>query len=392
MRPDLVGSSCPHKCKYICTRAFFAYNATMKNRAILGLACALWVLPGLTQQAAPELPKLDAALAIDVRIKSVEWHPHAKALFYTRDEDTGTGLGFYVPGDKEGKVLIHLPKDDTYQMAWFPGRTAALIWTTHPVSKESNLFRFYVVDPETKQTLSVYEEEGTVKSKLNFDVDISPLLRHAIVTRSDVSGQKHLVLPDGSNKLVSALDLDNAAKGGYSGPTWSVDGTAIYGNGGGGNPLQGLLNGGEIKLSTNGGQEGTALQGFSLVLSGESLNSSNGASFVIRFSPPVPAVGATVMELMPTNAFLRSVKFKGPWAEKEEVATMVAPENRLSRLDFGVSRGYASSWWLKLPDMKAEQGVLVAADAAEAYLSPENRAVAYVTNGALFVRTFTKKK
>ncbi len=364
----------------------------MNCRATLGMIGLLAMVSCLSQQSTAELPKLEPAQAVDLRIKSVDWHPHAKALFYTREEDNGLGLGFYVPGDKEGKVVLRTEKGDTFETRWFAGRTSALVWITHPLPNERQLIRFYLVDAETKKVVDLYEEEASIKSKLQFDADASPLLAHAIVTRTDVTGTKHLVLPEASTKLLSSADLDKASKEGYSGPTWSVDGTAVYGNQGPGlslnsNRLSFIVDGDAATQATSGESD----KSINVVISGLSLSGGNSAGgLTLRFLPPPPPTGATVLELMPTNAFLRSVKFKGQWKDTR-IQDRFEPQSKLSRLDFGVSRGYANSWWLTLPAMKADQGVLVTSNASQAFLAPESRAVAYITDGTLFVRLLKEK-
>jgi hypothetical protein len=101
---------------------------------------------------------------------------------------------------------------------------------------------------------------------------------------------------------------------------------------------------------------------------------------------PAPEVGTPVLELMPANAALRQVRFKGAWEGIERKVAPLRTESSGSELPYRLSKGTSTSLWLTQDVKVPERGVLVAAHAQRSWLSPWNRAVAYLTDGALFVR------
>lgn len=65
-------------------------------------------------------------------------------------------------------------------------------------------------------------------------------------------------------------------------------------------------------------------------------------------------------------------------------------QSQIESLQFGRSQGQANSLWLTRGEEKPDQGVLVAASASLAWLAPQHRAIAYLTDGALFVREIVR--
>src|SRR5207253_4214112 len=93
-----------------------------------------------------------------------------------------------------------------------------------------------------------------------------------------------------------------------------------------------------------------------------------GTLLSIRFMPPAPPTGSTVLELMPQNATLRQVRFRGPWTEAEVAVPALAPFELPVMLEFGRSKGQAMSLWLTRGEQKKnDQGSLIAASASQAW-------------------------
>lgn len=335
--------------------------------------------------SAQQLPTLGKATAVDVRVKSIQWHPHGDGLLYFRELDRGNEVGAFLPGQKEGKVLLHLDARDNYEAQWFEASQTAIGIVYHPVdeSKETEI-SIYLLDAKAGSAKRIYLRRFPADQKVNVDVDPSPTLQHAVFRFHDQHGSTHMVLPLGAADLVGSPDLDEAERQRYSGPIWSVDGTATYSNGGSGvGPTR-------FELTTEGGKlTGNAV--LALQSKQEAFSIDQSLSLVLRFKLSPPPVGTTVMELMPSNAVLRPVRFKGEWTSNAPETPFLNDVTQTSPLQLGNSKDASQSLWLTRDQKRPTQGVLVAADASRSWISPENKLVAYITNGALFVREIGKK-
>lgn len=349
------------------------------------------------------MPVLGDPTAVDVRVTDVRWQPHGRGLIYSREEGEGSGLGVYAVGQKEGKVLIHLNKGDTWDSQWFDSDPIALV-TLHrkidtPAGPQTEI-TIHTFDTEKCEDRLLFTRIVPLNESWSVEADTSPSLVHAIFTLNDGKTTSHMVLPTHGNKLISGSEIDKAIKDGFGGPVWSVDGTAIFGKG----LASSNLFSAKGMVFTLGGDGGDVAQAeaankaieVKLVLDvSKAGRLSGGGTGDMEFSlvsrPAPPPAGTAVLELMPGNAFLRSVKFKGPWVDKELAFPEMAPQSKRTMLEFGVSKGQSNSVWLTLPQQQIDQGVLVSANATSVWVAPENRAVAYLTDGALIVRPIKEK-
>jgi hypothetical protein len=360
----------------------------MKALSIAVLAAALGSF-AIGQQ----LPVLGDARPIDVRVDRVDWHPHGDALLYSRAEEGGVGVGVYRLGDVEGKVLVHLGEKDVWESYWLPGLTDALVVVYRNVSTgqgQQKEAAVYLLNGKAKTGTQVFSKIVPSTDQISLDVDISPSLLHAIFTVRIGKDLAHYVLPNNGGKLVASRDIDEAIKAGNFGPSWSQDGTAIYGGipGNGG-----VFEVSDAKVATRVALDekvqAVAAREFavSLTLAGGKLTSDNG---VISFKmiPPAPPVGASVFEVVPSNGVLRPVRFKGPWVEAPGKPPAFQSKSNPSQLAFGQMHGSSTSLWLMTGKT---DGLLVAAHANQASIAPLGRAIAYVTDGALFVREINPK-
>jgi hypothetical protein len=242
---------------------------------------------------------------------------------------------------------------------------------------------------KAKSGTEVFSKIVPVGDKIDIDVDTSPSLLHAIFRVKSGKETNHYVLPSNGGKLVASRDIDEAVKAGNYGPSWSQDGTAIYG-GTGQESRAFTLQGGKVisddanKVQTIVAKEisisFTAVEGKAL------LDGVNGLSF--KLVPPAPPVGASVFEVVPSNGVLRPVRFKGPWSSAPEKPRALESKSNPSQLAFGQIRGSSTSLWLMVGKTV---GTMVAAHANQATIAPQDRAVAYITDGALFVREIKPK-
>ncbi|HTQ10581.1 MAG TPA: hypothetical protein VMI31_10955 [Fimbriimonadaceae bacterium] len=376
-------------------------------KAIAGL---LFVAAGVAYGQTP--PKLGPAEAVDIHVRSVEWHPGGTALVYSRDEANGIGIGIYRPGDPEGKVVLHLSKDDAWNCDWFPGSTSALVTVHKKISAAGvakNEADVYLLDGKQQTSYLVFSKAVPQPEDIAVDCDLSPSLNHAICTVTEGKTTYHEVLPVNGGRMLPSTDIDQAVAQGFSGPTWSVDGTAIYGKGG-----QGLsINGANVTLSNAQDPESA----ITLTIKAQSAT-LDGRSFVLKFAPPEPPAGTPVLEVVPSNGVLRQVRSPGPWVDQPGSSPRFATVTGANWLSLQQLRGQAHSLWLivrkpnpepapnadnptvvvvngifRVGSGSQEQtvgpdtvGALVAAQADSGEIAPGEKSVSYLTDGVLFVR------
>ncbi|MFI5387686.1 MAG: hypothetical protein ACHQ50_16375 [Fimbriimonadales bacterium] len=397
----------------------------MKALAFLPLA-----LVGIS--GAQTLPRLDPALPVDIRVKTIDWHPFGEALLYSREEETGIGIGIYRVGDHEGKVVLRLAKGDQWSSEWFQGSNSALVTVNRKVQTvqgEANEADVYLVDANQKSAYEVFSRAVLAPDKISIETELSPVLTHAICTVHEGKKSYTTVLPINGGRLVTSPDIDQALAQGLSGPSWSRDGTALYGKGLGSGVMTFRLSGqsGQGTLQSDGKSGSFVLQ-----LSAEGdLSKQLGSAIqglILKMQPPSPPAGTPVLEVVPSNGVLRQVRSPGPWVEKPEEETNLQQADNRSWIDYKRMRGSSHSLWLVLVKPGPNQitgdgngsvivdngtirvtgsgngsvttdvvrddaaGVLVAANADSAELAPRAIAIAYITDGALFVRKIVKQR
>ncbi len=357
-------------------------------------------LPAVTRGQA--LPVLDPPVPVDVRVESLMWHPKGEALLYCRAEGKGKGLGVYRVGADEGKVLVHLQEGDRWEAQWFEGAPCAIVITyrDHPVGKDKQIeATVHLLDARNNTARKVYGRTFAPGQRVDLNVDPSPGMIHAIFRVTDGKEQFHLVLPLSANTLLASPDLDRAVKEGFGGPFWSVDGTANYSKGGSAGRLASKL--GQFSAANSARDAYVELTAQTLIL-----QKSGGAKlevlgdlpiignyFTVKLAAPAPPAGTDVLEVVPSNGVLRPVRFRGEWESRDPEGLLpLATRQSVSTLQLGVSQGQANSLWLIREGDKADQGVLIAAHGSRAWVAPLNAAVAYVTDGALFVRAMGERR
>ncbi len=337
-------------------------------------------------------PQLGPATPVDVRVESVNWHPRGEALLYTRSVGESIGIGTYVPGKAEGKVLVHLNRDDRWEAKWFEGSLAAIVnvYRVRKTAKgdqtEANV---YVLDARAQSARGVFSRLSAPGQKLDLDVDPSPCLTHAIFRVREGEQTRHFVLRLGSGTLTPSAELDAAVGQGFRGPIWTVDGTAVYSQRHADEWLPLILR----RSNSAGGRDGAILVKYlttvAKVQETQRAELESAISLKTKLwvaSPAPPPLGSPVLEVMPANGALRPVRFKGAWSSPVPENLGLAPRSVHSRLELGLAKGSANSFWLTLKALQDGPGSLIAANASQAWLAPWNTAVAYVTDGALFVK------
>lgn len=328
---------------------------------------------------------------IDLKVTNVNWHPMGKGLIYTRDLEEGVGLGVYTKGSFAGKVVLEFGKTDVYSIHWFQNQTSAIVQVQSelPSQPGSTQMRLFLVDAELQTSKQIFSDIYDKEVVPNFEIDTSPLLKHAIIKLSLNEEVKHLVLCHGATALVPSTDLDRAEKQGLSGPSWSIDGTAVYGQNDGQNAIQ--LSGATLTLvkegTMNSNDENEGIRKgviYSIALDGSS--SITGALGKFRIFRPAPPTGSSVMELMPSNPILRPVRFRGPWSYVAPTKLPLSSKNQPIKLTFGNSSEQDFSVWMKRGVDPGAPATLLAVHASRVWIDNSQTGVVYLIDGALFYR------
>ncbi len=365
---------------------------------------------------------LGVAKPIDIHVVDAKWQPAGQALIYKREEETGFSLGIYGVGHREGKVVIPIQKEDTWETTWLADSNSALLIVRGPAKKataKSTQIRIYLVDGKTQSARQFFDQTYEEKAVPSVVVDASPGLKHAIVTFRSSANSKtkvaaistHMVLTAGGGAFVASPDLDKAEKEGLSGPNWSLDGTAIYSNlpqsqlrfvSGNDKAAAGdkvgtisVTNDGaqtisEIKFVVDTVATNTDVTGALSGSSREAVLTLNFVGEIFKVGPPMPKTGTSVLELMTANPILRPVRFRGPWVNSAVVPSKVVNRNQSIVLHYDQSNAQDNSVWLTAGPEKGSPATLVAVHASETWLSDSKTGIAYLIDGALFFRSIGK--
>lgn len=336
---------------------------------------------------AQALPKLDEPIAIDVHIQDFRWNHAGDGLLYRRVTDKGIGLGTYFEGQKDGKVLLEVGKDDQVEWDWFAFAPIAIVvvYKFDPETKQkTGAYEIYELDAKNRNVYVLHKGFSDPTKSIEVNIDLSPSLVHGIFRIQSGEDTKHWILPTGKRALSPAPDIDKAVSAGLSGPLWASDGSAIYGQGIG-SANNGALEA-VIRLRTD---QALAKQGSPPVLSEIPLLSTlfvNEGGGVFTLSPKAPEVGTVVNNVIPSNGGIVTVRFKGSFVPRaiKSVDVIVKPSEDF--YVFGKSKETGSSLWLADADKKPTSGILVSPRFDEVAVSNFGKFIGFTVDGALFVR------
>ncbi|MBI1331921.1 MAG: hypothetical protein GC165_03480 [Armatimonadetes bacterium] len=341
---------------------------------------------------------LGDAVPVDVHVQDADWNPNGHSLIYTRKDEDGQSLGAFMLDKYEGKSLLKLTQGQTYRITWLSGSDAAVVVVHGPSpdnpnaeSKDKSIqIQMFVVDANLQSAKRILDETYDAKQLPAIDVDASPLLKHAIITMRLGKETRHLVITPGGDLLKSA-DLDRAEQEGLTGPTWSIDGTAIYSNAQFSGKTQYLVAKTGQAVQDSSGQQAKEIT--VRAVQGEALTAVAADSTALKLSiefrraVPMPETNSPVFELMPSNASLRPVRFRGPFESKPRNRPVLTPRTKSIVLQYEQSDAQDSSVWIKRGTEKNSPATLLAVHASRTWMSRDQNAVAYIIDGALFVRT-----
>ncbi len=339
--------------------------------------------------------QMGEAKPVDIHVTRVDWQPAGLALIYAKEVETGIAIGAFGPSRYEGKEMLMLSKDATFSPYWFEKQASVMLSTRQSapeVGKDCQRVSLYLIDADTQKVNRLFDEVYRPGDEPKVIINNSPLLRHSIVTMRFKDGSRHFVLCQGNNSLVPCPDLDRPEAQKLSGPAWSVDGTAVYGD------FPNLIaakyrleyRDQELKVdNANAAATKENLRELKLAqqIRSEAEDLVMSRAFALNMAPPA---GTDVLELMPTNPVLRPVKFRGSFKPEPFTGPTLQTQNGHVVVQFERSNAEDNSLWLKLGVEKNSPASMVAVHASDAWLSPISNAIAYTIDGALFVRPIKK--
>ena len=358
-------------------------------------------------QAGGKDVRLGDAKAVDVGVQSTVWEPAGKAILYEATDADGAFQGVFRTDKMKGREVLRLPPNTNIEaQVWLAQRPVILqVFSTPVPEKKQKRWSIHVVDAEALAGKELWSWEYPDNEPVSVDINASPSLDHALVTIHDAKGAHPYVLCDGAASFVLSTEMEAASKQGHGFAGWSADGTAYFGQA----TTQGVdqaldLSAGGVTSGGRADEEGiivnlildksaraTLTVGAEIVLS-DLTNKIR----ILRARPTAPAAGTGVLEVMPWNGRIRSIRSKGPFVSKPVAPIPVLPRQEPARVTSGLRQAGTRALWLLPNTGEAEDAVqpgalLIAPDADLYWLSSNRSWVAYTVGGALFVRQITTK-
>lgn len=373
-------------------------GAEMRVSLVGAFFIALGSWSGAAAQT-PSLPTLDPPQLVAKNVTDVNWAPESRALAYVLESKSGKKIGVFDLDHDEGAVVRSLSSSESVQsMTWLAGGKSLLVVIKNSVEDAVTTIEF--VDAARSTCKPLWTRRAAKGGEVSVEIDQSPLLVHALVrVRTMIPVPSHpdepeqrseaWVLTSRGESIVYSSDLTLAEQKGMFLSTWSRNGTAIYAepsevvnfSGAAGTPAEPS---GEIQVS--------GVVEFRLTV-------TNGTASLGRLLAnrlwlvAAPPLGSTVLECVPANGVLRTVRFEGAFEPVPEAHLTAVPLLNPQLFKMGASNCEVTSLWLVPPQVETEGaavaptgGVLVSAQAEAFWSSPSLRAIAFTWNGALFVR------
>ena len=346
-------------------------------------------------------------------VDSVHWAPNGRALLYVCDIDGQKEIGTFELTKDDGQRVLSLTKEDRIDsLNWLAGQKKAVLVVVRVTERPS--VRILVVDTLSKTSKELWAHHYEPADLPGVTVDTSPVLDHALVTISSPKAEECWVLTNGANGVVFSRDVATARSQGSTFVGWTPTGTAVFATAivGRGTVMSGPILGDiPVKVTVPGNQADPQIAGEKYVvrlsLDSSEVSSrtlSNGSLNLIFRMTPVVQPGDTVLECVPANGALRSVRFPGYFAAKPVSDVYLVAHRQLHELKLGKTQASSNALWLvpMVPQTATtegttglaepltavpKEGVLVSAQADGWWPSPQMQSVAFVWNGVLFVRS-----
>ncbi len=333
----------------------------------------------------------------------VSWSPDGKGLAYSIVEQGGEtkAIGLYDLSAAKGQQVLQIgPNQKVTSQEWLYGRTAMLVTLSEDIpggSKPSVLLSVWALDATSFDARKLWSQEFLKEQEPTLEVDVSPVLPHALVTLQAAKTTSYYVVVQGAGGMVFSRDVTTAVGQGSGFAGWSVDGTALFSTLASSDQFsakisRALGNAVQDRLKSDEGQ------GVVFVLGDGRGDSGNRASVpikltldsssfkFIRIQPSIP-MGSSVLECVPSNGALRTVRFRGYHESKDNPPLSEKSLFSPGELKFSNSIAGTQSLWLTPNVKNPTSGTLVAAQAERYWMAPNGQQVAYTYSGVLFVRS-----
>lgn len=339
-------------------------------------------------------------------VESVNWSDDGKCLGYTTSHAGTAAFGVFDLDADKGATLVTLAAgEEIASFDWLKaGKKGVLVVRGQAGGPYLSVT---VLDAHESTARQVWTRKFNAGEEPTVEVQVSPLLAHALLTVSSASTRETWVLAAGGNTVVFSRDIATAEGQGQSFADWSKSGTALFSGpavAGGATSFtldlsksdQKVRNGEETLVELAIDRSSTTSGGVTLLSNLPILS-----RFFIRMRPDIPE-GATVLECVPSNGALRPVRFPGYFEPRPGRTDLPDVHSKLTPLSLGKAVAGSNALWLAPNDpqrqAKAERGlrpgdpstgILVSAQADSWWPAPEFRAIAFSWNKVLFVRTVT---
>ena len=339
-------------------------------------------------QSGQALTTLSKPLFVAEKANEINWNHTGKFLgFAHRNENNHVdSIGVFDLTKESGKVLLQLDAKQTDESrCWLVGGPYELVAISEPsegAAKPSTRLTVLSLDAAKMTVRKLWTAEIENSQKPSITIDPSPLIPHALVKVRTVGRDAYFTVTPQAAAMVISNDVSEARAQGNDFAGWSSDGTALFG------PSPESAESVASRFNSVSDQLSTGDVKGELYLSSQIARIDRIAMYTsIKVRPrPNFEPGSAVLEMLPNNGVLRSVRFNGYFPEEKQSKNVDAVVKRDDRLKFMESESGTQSLWLTRNRKDAKQGLLIASQAEEAWLEPHDRSVAFLTYGVLFVR------
>lgn len=340
--------------------------------------------------------RLGEAKGVAVGVETALWEATGKAILFAGRDADGMFQGVFRTDTMKGKEVLRLPPNTTIvSRVWLAQRPVVLEVLSQSIpERKAKRWSVTVIDADTFSANELWTWEYPEQEPVGVEVNPSPSLDHALITVNDSKGSHPYVLCDGANSQVRSTEIEAAQKAGHRFAGWSADGSAYFGPASAQpGPQEFVIEGGQGQ-----GENGTVLLNLTLAKiatrAGAEVVTLDGLSGKLTFTaaqPTAPPAGTAVLEVMPWNGRIRSVRSKGPFVKKPIPSTPVTIRPEPARVVSGLRQGPARALWLLPESVKPEDPIqpaslLIAPEADGFWISGDRSWLAYRMAGALFVR------
>jgi hypothetical protein len=323
--------------------------------------------------------KLGEAAPVAGGVEESIWSPDSAGLLYISRSSKGTQVGLYSLKAESGAVALTLaPSEKIEKAVWLNAGHKAILVSRRKVAGreiETDLLTVRVLSVENTASQELWSSEFPTAIAAKIELELSPILEHALIKLSSTSSRAMLVLTLGAKSIVPSADLLEVTRQGEELVGWSSNGTALF----------------PVPAVARASAEGEPVFLNAIYATQRRVPILSEIPILGRVFTTTPTnfrEGDAVLECVPSNGVLRPVRFPGLYEKPEESRYPFALHVEQSEMRLGTSIQTVQSMWLiRVADKPAKTGILISADAKGGALSPSGRAVSFISQGVLFVRS-----